>query len=222
MNKFYHYGDSFADCDKSEEIFSKKIAKEFGLSYVNKSGAGKSNEYLLSYLLSDIPKFKKGDKLLINFTFFTRGGFISDDEEFLSTNIIYDDQNKKKSNEHEKFPMYNIELDRTNNLLDFLLNYNWDYYVRLFKFLFLPTIKIIKEIGVDVRYFYVRQYPLNNGSELKPFKNFLPNKYEITFGNDDYITFLRRNRWKNEESIHYTWGIQDKLADVFIDKWNDK
>lgn len=73
MNKLYHYGDSFATCDDSEIIFSKYIAKDMGLKFVSRASSGKSNLSILSNILKDLPTLNSGDKILIGFTFFTRG-----------------------------------------------------------------------------------------------------------------------------------------------------
>jgi len=222
MNKFYHYGDSFATCDVSEEIFSKGISKHFGMEWVDRGFSGRTNEYILSCLLQDLPKLKKGDMVFIGFTFFTRGGYINNQDELASTNVYYDDLTGNMMDGYHDLEMKRInevDLKRRTNVLEYVVDYTWDYYVRLFKYLINPTIEYLKSKEVDVRYFFLKKDFIKLGDVQKEFYNFLGDG-EIDFYGDDYIDFLNKNGWMKEESVHYTWDIQSNLTNTFINLWN--
>jgi hypothetical protein len=222
MNKFYHYGDSFATCDDSETIFSKYIAKDMGLKFVGRASSGKSNLSILSNILQDLPTLNSGDKVLIGFTFFTRGEYVDRDDKLVSTNIYYNDMDGTKIDnlEHQKSIGIDImDIKRRNNTLEYWVDYSWDAYVKTFKYLINPTFTYLKDKGIDIKYFYIKKDFLTLDGEQKEYVNFLP-KGEIMFDtNSDFISYLVSNDWLREESVHYKWGIQNSLADVFIKNW---
>lgn len=221
-NKFYHYGDSFATCDESETIFSKYIADELGLEFVSRASSGKSNLSILSNILKDLPTLNSGDKILIGFTFFTRGEYIDKDNKLVSTNIYYNDMDGTKIDnlEHQKSIGIDImDIKRRNNTLEYWVDYSWDAYVKTFKYLINSTIVYLKDKGVDVKYFYIKKDFLTLDGQPKDFVNFLPSG-EIEFEDtDDLISYLLSKDWLKEESVHYAWGIQELLSKVFINNW---
>lgn len=223
MNKFYHYGDSFATCDESEEIFSKGISKHFGLEWVDRGSSGLSNLAILSNILKDLPTLNSGDKVLIGFTFFTRGEYIDNNNNLVSTNIYYNDMDGNHISDlaHQKEIGIDImDLKRRNNSLEYFVDYSWDSYVKTFKFLFNHLISYLKTKDIDVKYFFIKKDFLYLGGKEKQYINFLSND-EIKFDdNIDFISFLESNGWLKEESVHYKWNIQEKLSEVFIKKWN--
>lgn len=222
MNKFYHYGDSFATCDDSETIFSKYIANNMGLEWVDRGYSGRTNEYILSCLLVDLEKFKKGDVVFIGFTFFTRGGFINNQDDLTSTNVYYNDLTGNVMDGYHDLELKRIneiDLKRRTNILEYVVDYTWDYYVRLFKYLINPTIQYLKSKGINVRYFFLKKDFIKLGDIQKEFYNFLGDG-EIDFYGNDYIDFLNKKEWMKEQSVHYTWNIQSDLADTFIELWD--
>ena len=226
-NKFYHYGDSFATCDSNEVIFSKYISEYFNLDWVDRGFSGSSNYVILSNIIKDLSNFKSGDKVLIGFTFFTRGEYIDKDDNLISTNIYYNDMGGSRVNDlshQEKIGFDILDLKRRNNILDYLIDYSWDYYVKLFKYSLNPIISYLINIGIDVRYFYIKKDTLtimnsNGMNNDKPYVNFLPDVEINLNGFYDFITMLQSYNWMEEESVHYTWNIQNKLANIFIKNW---
>lgn len=222
MNKFYHYGDSFATCDVSETIFSKYIANDMGLDFISRARSGTSNLSILSNILKDLPNFKSYDKILIGFTFFTRGEYVDRDDKLESTNIYYNDMGRIKIDNltHQSSIGIDImDMSRRNNTLEYYIDYSWDSYVKTFKYLINPTFTYLKDKGIDIKYFYIKKDFLTLDGEQKEYVNFLP-KGEIVFGdNSDFISYLVSNKWLREESVHYKWGIQKDLANTFIKKW---
>lgn len=221
-NKFYHYGDSFATCDESETIFSKYIADEFGMDWIDRGGSGISNLSILSSILEDLPTLNSGDKILIGFTFFTRGEYIDRDNKLVSTNIYYNDMDGTKIDnlEHQKRIGIDImDIKRRNNTLEYWVDYSWDAYIKTFKYLINPTILYLKNKGVDVKYFYIKKDFLTLDGNQKDFVNFLPNG-EIKFEDkNDFISYLVSKDWLKEESVHYAWEIQELLSKIIIDNW---
>ena len=223
MNKFYHYGDSFATCDESEEIFSKGISTHFGLEWVEKSFSGKSNYFIATNLIKDLPTFNRGDKVLIGFTFFTRGDFINKNNELSSMNVYYDDLGKNINDGYvdtELAKINSLSLNQKSNLLNYFVDYSWDYYIKNFKYLINPIINQLISLGVDVRYKYLKKNDLYLDGNPIEFVNCLPNELELRFNEGDFISYLKNHEWLKEESVHYKWDIQDKLADKIIELWN--
>lgn len=122
--------------------------------------------------------------------------------------------------EHQKSIGIDImDIKRRNNTLEYWVDYSWDAYVKTFKYLINPTITYLKDKGIDIKYFYIKKDFLTLDGEQKEYVNFLP-KGEMTFDNSsDFISYLVSNDWLREESVHYKWGIQKSLADVFIKNW---
>jgi len=221
-NKLYHYGDSFATCDDSETIFSKYIADDFGLEFVSRAMAGKSNLSILSNILKDLPTLNSGDKILIGFTFFTRGEYIDKNDNLVSTNIYYNDMDETKIDnlEHQKRIGIDImDIKRRNNTLEYWVDYSWDAYIKTFKYLINPTILYLQDKGIDVRYFYIKKDFLSLDGQPKDFTNFLPSGEIIFEDKKDLISYLVSNDWLKEESVHYSWDIQELLSDIFIKQW---
>lgn len=222
-NKFYHYGDSFATCDESETIFSKYIADEFGMDWIDRGGSGISNLSILSSILKDLPTLNSGDKILIGFTFFTRGEYIDKNDNLVSTNIYYNDMDGNtidNLSHQESIGIDIMNIKRRNNVLEYWVDYSWDAYVKTFKFLINPIITYLKDKGVDVRYFCIKKDFLTMDGKQKEYVNLLPSGEIIFDDNLDFISYLESKDWLKEESVHYAWGIQQSLSEIFINKWN--
>lgn len=222
-NKLYHYGDSFATCDDSEIIFSKYIADEFKLKFISRASSGKSNISILSNILKDLPTLNSGDKILIGFTFFTRGEYIDKDNQLVSTNIYYNDMDGSRIDnlEHQKSIGIDImDIKRRTNTLEYWVDYSWDAYIKTFKYLINPTILYLKDKGIDVKYFFIKKDFLTLDGQQKDFVNVLPNGEILLQDKLDFISYLISQEWLKEESVHYAWGIQESLSKIFIKNWN--
>ena len=222
MNKFYHYGDSFATCDESEQIFSKYIAEEFGLDWVDRGGSGLSNFSIISNILKDLPTLNSNDKVLIGFTFFTRGEYIDSNDNITSTNIYYNDMDGNTIDDlthQESIGIDIMDIKRRTNTLEYLIDYSWDSYVKTFKYLTKPIIDYLINKKIDVKYFYIQKDNLNLDSNTKEFINYLPN-CELSINDEyDFISFLKNKDWLKEESVHYAWNIQKQLSNEIIKNW---
>ena len=79
-NTLFHFGDSFG-CWESGHVngskhitkgYSNYVAEHFNLNHEHRAEQSLSNAQIISRIITEIPNFKKGDFVLINWSFFDR------------------------------------------------------------------------------------------------------------------------------------------------------
>jgi hypothetical protein len=213
-NTLYHFGDSFGKGNGFENSFGIKIAKHYGLKYLDFSDGGLSNEQILQKMLFNLHYFKSGDVLLINFSFLTRFLTVDPNLKLVSTARVWDDSTQSKTDYVGSF------YDGRETLLDYFLNFSYEYNVKLFK-----TIKNLLDSlqikGVKIYSVIIRKDNLHHGDEVFTSKEFdLGLINELDF-EPSYYEWLVNKGWKNEEEGHYTKGIQDELSLEYIKRIDD-
>jgi len=211
MKTIHQFGDSYGVqlYTKNKEYriknFVELCCNKLNYNYINKAKGGISNEMILNILITSIKKFKNGDIIFINFSFFSRGCWYDDTyKKIKSTNVLYNE-------------MYNIKQfqlsknEQVLNLVEYYLNNTKDYNMRIFT-LINSILLYIKSIGVDIFYIFADDYDwvddlLTIGTNIK-FPNGLSR-------------WLQRNNLHLEEEGHYTTGIQPILANTILNKTNN-
>lgn len=210
MKTIHQFGDSygsiiFDDDHIKTKNFVELCCNKLNYNYINKAKGGISNEMILNRLINSINKFKNGDIIFINFSFFSRGCWYDDTyKKIKSTNALYNE-------------MYNIKQfqlaknEQVLNLVKYYINQSKDYNVRIFT-LINSILLYIKSIGVDIFYIFSDETIwsdnlLNIGTSIK-----FPNGFS---------KWLQKHNLHFEEEGHYTRGIQPILANTILNKTNN-
>jgi hypothetical protein len=208
-NTLYHFGDSFGKAENYANSFGIKIANHYGLKYLDFSDGGLSNDQILQKMLNNLDLFKRADVILINFSYLSRFFTLNPNLELTSTAKYFDDNSGRGTDHYESF------YQNRETLLDYFLNYNYEYNIKLFTTIN-SLLNGLKKRGVEVYSVLLKKDSLfMDGKEIKSneYSFNLPN--EVKF-NPTYYEWLVDRGWKNEEEGHYTKGIQDELASEYI------
>ena len=233
VNTLHHYGDSFGTWFNPERPnecakvgFSEIIAEHYKLNHRHRAQGGISNHIIVSRIVEDMFKFKNGDMILINFSFFHRFPIIlrpfnKGDITSLSHSIA-----SRGGNNIQKLPepylQYNL-IHRTN--------FQEEEWNLLFHSFIKPVFKSLRELGVNIVVSFNNPI-LNNESERRPIERFLHGN--LLESNDmtrfnietplmnvfttDYIRFLNlRKLLKDGEDVHYKFGKQSFIAQLWVD-----
>jgi hypothetical protein len=213
-NTLYHFGDSFGKAENFSNSFGIKIANYYGLKYLDFSDGGLSNDQILQRILSNLYIFKNGDVVLINFSYLTRFLTLDPNLNLTSTAKYFDDNSKQATDLMDSF------YDGRETLLDYFLNYNFEYNIKLFKTIN-SLLDSLNKMGIKTYSVLLKKDTLYNGERL-----IKPNEYEFGLINElkfepTYYDWLIDKGWKNEEEGHYTKGIQDELCIEYIKRINN-
>jgi len=217
-NTLWHYGDSFGtwynDAEperSSKKGFTEYIAEHFNLNFKHRAEGGISNTQILSRIIYDYNKFKPNDFIIINWTFFSRTPIII--KPFHNNNIttICFGDNTFKSISNEK-----LSRDYLNHNIITRSDFQEEEWNLLFWSFLKPTMENLKAIGVKV-YISFNNNVLNDKS--------VDIQRRLTHGIDignvftyDYIGLLNLYDFftKEDEDVHYKFGVQDKVAEHWI------
>jgi hypothetical protein len=206
-NTLWHFGDSYTNCWHTEQVFSHHIANKINFNLEHHGKNGLSNLGIFSKIVSQTHKFKSGDVVLVNWSFFDR-----------VESVI------RKGNELEMINNADIRFFQTNDVnqgvLDgslghalWLLNgINFSHYEshKLF-FVIRNYFDSLFKMGIKAYHVYISNKENVLGEFAKP---------ELEF-EGGYWSWLHSNNYHNEESEHYTYGIQEKLAKEYIGRMMD-
>jgi hypothetical protein len=209
MKTLYHFGDSFTKGNGYIGSFGYLIAKHYNIKYLDSGDGGLSNDQILQIILSSLHLFKYGDILLINFSYLSRFLTIDPNKNLTSTAIYFDDNSGNKTHLMDSF------YDGRETLIDYFINYNYEYNIKLFK-TFNCLLSSLDKKGIKTYSVPIRKDNLYMGKELIKSDQYsldLPN--ELIF-EPSYYEWLINKGWKNEEEGHYTKGIQGDLALEYI------
>jgi hypothetical protein len=203
--EIHHFGDSYCLTNIGPN-FCQIMAENIGYQYSLYGVRGYSNEQILNSIIKNLHKFKSGDKIFINFSFFTRGCWYDNKTKSIqSLNRFYNDIEKTKTNLGE------MQIQKIISLIDYYLINTEDNAKKLFTIID-SIFQYIEKLGIKIFYIFVDEYDwsdelLNNGINIK-FKN--------GFG-----FWLKENNFHLDTDGHYTKGIQDMLADIILKKTNN-
>ncbi len=212
MNKFHHFGDSYATVKYYDDNkhFCHHIANSLRYSYCFNGFGGLSNELIFTRILSNLGSMVDGDILFINFSYLARGCYYDrKNKEIKSTNTLY---NEMYNNKIFNKKIYNKEIinEGVVDLVNYYLTNTIDYNVRLFT-LIDNVFKFLFEKGINIFYIFVEEIDWSDG--------LLNYGVNISF-KDGFGNWLVKNNFHKEEDIHYTVGIQPMLCDVILRKTN--
>lgn len=209
-NKLYHFGDSYATVKNHEnnKHFVHLIADTLNFDYISFALSGLSNEIILNKLLEQINNYNNGDIIFINFSYFVRGCYYDrTDNKIKSTNILY---NEVYDNKIYNKKVFNKEIIKEGviDLMEYYLKNTIDYSARVFELINTLLTQLYYK-GVLIFYIYIEETDYSD--------NLIKVGTNISFENG-FGKWLLKNKFHNEEDVHYTFGIQPMLSDVIIRK----
>lgn len=196
MNTLYHFGDSYGKCDQKETLFSYYIGDHFDLHHKPLSVVGYSNLSIFSDILSYTHEFKPKDMILVNWSFFTR-------VDIPSEKIRIDGTRGFMNHSHEFFdkhfsPYANWVIDG----IHYIEEESTKFFYMVDKYF-----QSLHTIGVESYHTFITQ----------PKFTYLANRLDFQ---PSYYRWLVNKKWKDEESQHYSWGIQEELGKEYIKRIN--
>lgn len=230
-NTLWHFGDSFG-CWQSGRThighttkgYSNYVAEHFKLNHQHRAEESLSNAQIISRIIKEIPNFKGGDFILINWSFFDRFPVMTEPHgrgRIISLNSLITKEVEGVLDESysKEYLDYNI-LDRTN--------FQKEEWNLLFWLFLKPTIQTLNKLGCKVfvtfnntvfgdKVIDVRQVALN-GCDISAENEHY--KLEMIILTEDYIRDLHNNQWysDDENCVHYKSGIQKELGDWWIER----
>lgn len=213
MNNLWHFGSSYGLSGPNENVFSYHIAERFNKNLIHKVVSGSSNFMIFSKILEYEKEFKKNDIVLINWTWLSRGEYIDKYETLKSTNIFIKEKNMELIN-----PPDENELN-----LDWILNWSYDWNVKLFKYIISNYFINLKKRGIESYNVWFSDDSVYQNSIKKNFSIKRCNLSNILDFNPNYLEWLGGKNWlkTNPNEIgggHYKNGIQKDLAEEYINK----
>lgn len=210
MSKIYHFGDSYSMNINNFKVkhFGQIISESLGYDYASLGYGGASNEQIFNTILENLSRFKRGDILFVNFSFFQRGSWYDiKNKRVSSTNIFYGEMYLE--NHFDLAKSFGLkEGEKIVSLLDYYLTHTEDYARRIFNPIN-SLFKYIQSLGIRIFYIHI-DYTNFSDDLLKCGTNI---KFKNGFGK-----WLLDNGLHNEQEVHYTEGIQPVLADAILRK----
>lgn len=206
-NSLWHFGDSYSTCWKTEKIFTYYIAKKFGLKLEEHGQPGLSNITIFSRIVSNTHKFKSGDIILVNWSFFDR----------IESVMVREDNLEMINNA-------DIRFFQTQDVNKGLLDGNLNHALWLLSGIQHSGYESFKLFSIISSYFE----SINNIG-IQSFHNYIsdtfdfkwkPTQPQLNF-EGGYWSWLHSKGWHNEESVHYTFGIQKELGDEYIKRMTE-
>ena len=235
-NTLWHFGDSFGcwqngriSLEHTTKGYSNYVAEYFNLNHQHRAQESLSNAQIISRIIKEIPNFKKGDFVLINWSFFDRVPVMTEPHSSgriislnsLITHEVEGQQNSKLYS--EEYLEYNI-LHRSNFQKE-----EWNILFWLF---LKPTIQTINKLGCKVFVSFNDSiyggekkniiYDVLNGCDITAETH--EYKLEMNILTENYIGDIHDNDWYSdtEGCVHYKADIQEELGNWWIKKVTNK
>lgn len=232
-NTLYHFGDSFGTWGnkdypelEAKKGFSEYIADYYNLNFEHYAHAGYSNQQIISSIIKNYNKFKNGDFILINWSFLHRCVYLNKHNGVHTTSDLihgFDPNNLNLNYMVNRFKLDNV--DYLKYLLFQKSEFTKQEAILLFKMIINPLLKNLIDVGCNViNTFNDNSLGFNQGT-LNISSNLLEDSIKkINWGDEDggeYIWFINKMGYRNDsEDQHYKFGIQEELANHWIDKIN--
>ena len=223
MHNFWHFGDSYSMNDFSLETkrngfqariqiknFGHIISKKLNRNYKFAGVTGFCNEQIFQKILGHTNRFKKGDIIFINWSYFTRGSYVNKKGDIHSTNCWFDENMPGMTtdglSEVQNYENYNF-------IMDYILNYNYDFNTKLFKGNVIPYFDNLIKKGITIYNLFINENEkLKFGKELQKFKIHKKMGYNNKF-NEGYVNWLKNLELHGEEEGHYSSDKQEFIAE---------
>jgi len=220
-NTFWHFGDSFAFSGNNPESFGLLLSQKFNMNYEFHAVSGSSNPIIFSSILKNDFKYKSGDIIFINWSFFHRGWYIDDTHNIKSTNEFFSENtNKVMANSIE----YDNFIKNNSFILDYTLNYSYDSNVKLFNGMVYPYFESLKKRGVISYNLFIRgnEVVSHGVTSIPNIIDILKIDNNVNF-EPDYFQWLVDNEYMNSgDDGHYSTGIQSILSDEIFQRMRGK
>ena len=218
-NTLYHYGDSFGtwyNSNRPNETsrigFSQIISDHLNLNFVHRAVGGFSNNQISTRIIEDLFKFKKGDVIIVNWSFFHRFPIML--RPFNKGNIVTMSENittrggNNIQNLPEPYLKYNV-LHR--------MDFQEEEWNLLFWGVIKPIFEGIRNLGVKT-YVSFNNTVLRDTTHNNPHKKFLHDTNLMNVLTYDYIGLMNfHNLLKEGEDVHYRFGTQNEISKLWVD-----
>lgn len=201
MNKLHHFGDSYATIPQGTKHFVELLSDNLNLTYMSYGVGGSSNELILTEFLKRIYKFKEGDVIFFNFSYFVRGTYYDKDKKkILSSNLFVNDTRR---NYREK-DLENLEY--VMSVFDYHVNNLEDYNRKVFD-KFDTIFELLVKRNIKICYLFIENSEfsddlLKHGTNIKIENGFCKWLYEMDYHKD--------------EDCHYTRGVQGNILEYIM------
>lgn len=242
INTLWHFGDSFGcwkrhNNDRSaKKGYSEYIANEYNLIFSHHAVEGECSEQTFNRILKQFSKFKSGDFIIINWSFFNRISFLNKEFQNRTTNTFVTYPGFNGPDTIFEFPHEQpYSKDYCKYVLESKLNFSTIESMGMFINLIFPFLISLKEMGCTIINSF--NSDIVDISSIEPSEFFIPNTDKvnleklvpdelpfINWGYDNqYLGFLENNNFsKEDEDVHYRYGIQNELANHWISKINSQ
>lgn len=216
-NTFWHFGDSFAFSGNNPESFGLLLSQKFNMNYEFRAISGSSNPMIFSNILKNDFKYKHGDIIFINWSFFHRGWYVDNNHDIKSTNEFFNENINKVMTTNIDYDNF---IKKNSFILDYTLNYSYDSNVKLFNGMVYPYFESLKKRGIIPYNLFIRNNEsVSHGSDsINNLMDILKIDNNVKF-NPCYFDWLVDNEYMNVgEEGHYSNGIQSILADEIFQR----
>jgi hypothetical protein len=212
-NTLYHFGDSFSMSLGNGQNFGKKIADYYELGYLHLGVGGDSNDQIIEKIMKEQHQIKRGDVVLINFSFLSRFLTVDENGTLISSARYFDDSNRGFTGDQLEY------FNHDDTVLDYFLNNNYEYNIRLFS-LINTFLSILVERKITIYSVMIRKEDLYKGKKIYKIEDYDLKLFNELIFEPNYFEWLVNKGWKNEEEGHYTKGVQEELAQEYIKRIN--
>jgi hypothetical protein len=204
MRTLYHFGDSYSICVHNVKHYVEILSDKLKYEYLLYGQGGSSNENILSEFLKHIYKFKDGDILFFNFSFFTRGTYYDrDSKKILSSNFFVNDSLKN----YRKIDLEGLEY--VMGVFDYHLNHTEDYNRKIFD-KFDTIFELLVKKNISIYYIFI----VNDDFSDDLLKYGLNIKFYPGFH-----AWLHQMDYHEEHDCHYTRGVQPEIYQHIIQNY---
>ena len=212
-NTLYHFGDSFSMSLGTGTNFGKRIADNYDLKYLHLGNGGDCNDQILEKIMKEQYQIKRGDIVLINFSFLSRFLTVDENGTLISSARYFDDSSRGFTGDQREY------FNNDDTVLDYFLNNNYEYNIRLFS-LINTFLSILVERGIKIYSVMIRKEELYKGKKIYKIEDYDLKLFNELIFEPTYFDWLVNRGWKNEEEGHYTKGIQEELSQEYIKRIN--
>jgi len=214
-NTLYHFGDSFS---LAKNHFVSLISKKININYELLGISGSSNHQIFSEILKNDFRFEAGDIIFVNWSFLHRGCYVNKGK-IESTNIFFDEVSNTRLEGEDYYETFCKE---HLFILDYTLNNSYDINIKLFDGMVSPYFNSLKHRGIKTYNLFINESEnlyyntkvIKNNGNLINLDNII--KFEPSF-----YHWLLDNGYMKQQDVHYTFGVQNIIADVVFNKMNN-
>ena len=253
-NALWHYGDSFGCWGNPQKPnlaakkgFTEYIAEYYNLNVRLHSLQGSSNDEIIKTIIRDLHRFKKGDVLIINWSFFLRYSYINKYGVVKNINNILNMITKKNDirlMSYDNFEFYNEKyfnytlFDKSQFVVEECMII-WKQFInpillQIQNNMGCTVVNCFNDLTFHAYYLedksiieYYHYWGISQDGGGGSGNNILlhPELHQIKWDEcgSQYVKFLTDSGYYGEgEDVHYKFGIQEALSDEWISRLDNQ